>query len=160
MTYRRAGSGSEPALAAVRAAVAGRPGLGLLLLHGSRSRGEEHTGSDWDFGYLADVSVDGDTDVSVDSDTEVSVDKATDVSVDPAALYDTIASALGTDAVDLADLRTSSALLRFEAARDGVVVVGAEEEHRRFVLEAVHFWCDAGPVIRRAQAEVLAGLDR
>lgn len=28
------------------------PGLGLLVLHGSRARGDAHQRSDWDFAYL------------------------------------------------------------------------------------------------------------
>ena len=61
--------------------------------------------------------------------------------------------------VDLADLATTSALLRFRAARDGVPLVERPSgTFRRFQLEAVRFWCDAGPVIRAAHADVLASL--
>lgn len=110
-------------------------GLRLLVLHGSRSRGDEHDGSDWDFGYLADDAF------------------------DPAALLDDFGRLLGTDALDLADLARSSALLRFRAARDGRSVYQREPDaHLRFVHEAVQFWCDAEAVIRRAQAGVLAEL--
>ena len=66
---------------------------------------------------------------------------------------------LGTDDVDLVDLATASALLRFRAARDGVLLLEARPEaFLDFRLEAVRFWCDAGPVIRAAQADVLASL--
>ncbi|MBC3194244.1 nucleotidyltransferase domain-containing protein [Pseudonocardia sp. C8] len=119
---------------ALRAAAARTPGLDLLLLHGSRSRGEAHPGSDWDLGYLGEV--------------------------DPARLLDAVASALGTNRVDLVDLARATALLRFEAARDGVCIHETAGSHRRFVVDATTFWCDAGPVIRRAQDEVLAELGR
>ena len=67
--------------------------------------------------------------------------------------------AVGTDAVDLADLTTASALLRFRAARDGVALLERPPgAFLQFRLEAVRFWCDAGPVIRTAQADVLAAL--
>lgn len=118
---------------AVRSVAARTPDLDLLLLHGSRSRGEAHAGSDWDLGYLG--------------------------AVDPVALLDGVAGALGTDDIDVVDLSRASALLRFEAARDGLRLAGKPETHERFVLDAVRFWCDAGPVIRRAQDDVLAGLD-
>lgn len=121
-------------LDAVRAVAARAEGLELLLLHGSRSRGTAHPGADWDLGYLGDI--------------------------DPAELLDAVASALGTDDVDLVDLARAGALLRFEAARDGVLLCGADEVHLRYVLDATMFWCDAGPVIRQAQDEVLAELGR
>jgi predicted nucleotidyltransferase len=112
-------------------------GVELLVLHGSRARGDAGPTSDWDLGYLPDPGAD----------------------VDPAALLDLLASALGTDAVDLVDLRRASALLRFRAARDGVALIETRPEaFLDFRLEAVRFWCDAEPVIRAAQAEVLASL--
>ena len=119
---------------AVRAVASRTPGLELLLLHGSRSRGEAHPGSDWDLGYLGDV--------------------------DSAGLLDAITSALGTDAVDLVDLARTTALLRFEAARDGICLYESVGAHLDFVLDATRFWCDAGPVIRRSQHDVLAELGR
>ena len=110
-------------------------GLRLLVLHGSRARGDQHDGSDWDFGVLADDSF------------------------DLAALVVSLTTLLGTDAVDLVDLRRASALLRYRTARDGVVVLERPEgEFLRFQLEAVQFWCDAGPVIRAAQRDVLRAL--
>jgi hypothetical protein len=66
---------------------------------------------------------------------------------------------LGTDAVDLVDLAATSALLRFRAARDGAVLLERRDgAFLDFHLEAVRYWCDAGPVIRAAQADVLASL--
>ncbi len=70
-----------------------------------------------------------------------------------------MSDALGTDDVDLVDLARSSALLRFEAAGHGrCIYESAPGNADAFVLGATIFWCDAEPVIRRAQAAVLAGL--
>ncbi len=116
-------------------AAADLPGMRLLVLHGSRARGDAGPRSDWDFGYLADDRL------------------------DPATLHARLTVAVQTDAVDLVDLAGASALLRFRTARDGMPLfecpAGAFEE---FQLDAVRFWCDAGPVIRAAQADVLAAL--
>lgn len=110
-------------------------GVDLLVLHGSRARGDAGAKSDWDFAVLTD----GTTDLT--------------------SLSAVLTRLLGTDAVDVVDLQRASAVLRYRAARDGVVLVerrgGAFEE---FQLEAVRFWCDAGPVIRAAQDDVLAAL--
>jgi predicted nucleotidyltransferase len=110
-------------------------GAQALVLHGSRARGDAAASSDWDFGVLADGPV------------------------DLAALAAALTRLLGTDAVDVVDLRRASALLRYRAARDGVVLVERRDDtFRDFVLEADRFWCDAGPVIRAAQDDVLAAL--
>lgn len=110
-------------------------GLGLLVLHGSRARGEAGPYSDWDFGVLGDLET------------------------DLAALASALTALLGTDAVDVVDLSRASALLRYRAARDGIALVERPAGTMlRFRLEAVRFWCDAGPVIRAAHDDVLAGL--
>jgi hypothetical protein len=125
----------DAALATLRRTAARHDGLRLLLLHGSRSRHRDHDRSDWDLGYLAD----GD--------------------LDQAGLHADVSDALGTDDVDLVDLARSSALLRFEAAGHGrCIYESAPGNADAFVLGATIFWCDAEPVIRRAQAAVLAGL--
>lgn len=125
----------EDAVAALGGIAAHHVGLRLLLLHGSRSRQRDHAGSDWDLGYLA----------------------ADDF--DPVSLHADVSRVLGTDDVDLVDLSRASALLRFEAARHGrCVYVCTDGAHDDFVLQATTFWCDAEPVIRRAQAAVLSEL--
>lgn len=111
--------------------------IDLLVLHGSRARGDDGPGSDWDVGFVATPGA----------------------ALDPTRLVDAVASVVGTDAVDVVDLARASALLRFRAARDGVVLIERDADaFLEFRLEAVRFWCDAGPVIRAAQAEVLASL--
>lgn len=108
------------------------PGLELLLLFGSRAREESHTRSDWDLGYLAGADI------------------------DPDALRGRCVEILGTDRVDLVDLRCASGLLRYRAARDGQLLFearrGLDDEFR---LEAARFWCDAGPVLQRGYEDVL-----
>lgn len=122
-------------LDALRPVAARQEGLRLLLLHGSRARHRDHTGSDWDLGYLAA----GDFDL--------------------ARLHADVSQALGTDDVDLADLARASAVLRFGAARHGrCIYEGAAGAHQEFVLEATIFWCDVETVVRRAQAAVLSQL--
>jgi hypothetical protein len=102
-------------------------GLRLLVLHGSRSRDDSSVDSDWDFGYLADEGF------------------------DPDALVAGLAKALQADRIDLADLTRASGQLRFRVARDGVVIYSCDDaEWERFWMEAVSFWCDAGPVVRAA----------
>ena len=79
--------------------------------------------------------------------------------LDPDALLLDLVTRLGTDRVDLVDLARAGAQLRFRAAAEGQVLhespVGCFE---KFWLEAVHFLCDAGPLIRDGYAHVLARL--
>jgi predicted nucleotidyltransferase len=110
-------------------------GLRLLVLYGSRARGDDRQGSDWDFGYLANPDF------------------------DPDALLATLAEHLRADRVDLVDLAAATGQLRYRVARDGRVLVdGSSHEWSTFWMAAVGFWCDAGPVIAAAYADVLEGL--
>ena len=128
-------SEADEAIEALRPVAEARRALRLLLVHGSRARGEAHEGSDWDLAYLADPDLDA------------------------GELHAAASEALGTSAVDLVDLARASALLRFEAARSARCVHEREPgAHEAFVLEATLFWCDVEPVLRRAYAEVLASL--
>jgi predicted nucleotidyltransferase len=112
-------------------------GLELLMLFGSRARGDDAAGSDWDVGYLGTPAL------------------------DVTGLMTALVSVLGSDRVDLVDLRRASGLLRFAAARDGFVVFEtAPGVGDRFRLEAARFWCDAAPVLMRGYEDVLAGLKR
>lgn len=107
----------------------------LLVLHGSRARGEAGPRSDWDLGYLADPGADLD------------------------ALAVAITSTLRSDRVDLVDLATASALLRYRTARDGVALLEREPNtFLRFRLEVTQFWCDVEAVVRAAHDDVLRAL--
>jgi predicted nucleotidyltransferase len=107
----------------------------LFLLFGSRSQGIAREESDWDFGYIADVGF------------------------DPLPLYTDLVLALETDKVDLVDLSRASGLLRFRAVRDGIVLFEKPKgQYQKLWLDAVHFWCDASPVIRQEYDAVLEGL--
>lgn len=111
----------------------------MLLLHGSRARGDARADSDWDFGFLAD-------------------DRAV---FDPDDLLAQIAEALGADHIDLADLSSSSALLAYRAARDGVVVFEREAgRFQRFWLHAVDTWCDLAPILMPLYEHTLESLPR
>ena len=83
-------------LAAIRRVAERMVGLELLVLFGSRARGNTHRGSDWDFAYLGTTGLDANR------------------------LNAELALALRTDRVDVADLAEAGGLLRFRAARDGV----------------------------------------
>ncbi len=112
-------------------------GLELLVLFGSRARGDAHTGSDWDFGYLATPAA------------------------DITALLSTLVELTGSDRVDLVDLARAGGVLRFRAARDGrVLYEGTPGRGDAFRLEATHFWCDMAPIFGPGHADVLARLDR
>ena len=126
-------SAGDPAEAIerVRATVQGR-GVDLLVLFGSRARGQEGGTSDWDFGYLAGEEFDADD------------------------LLPGLVRALGDDRIDLVDLRRAGALVRFRAARDGIVIYQSQPERfERFQLEAASFWCDIEPVLHRAYDRLL-----
>jgi len=68
-----------------------------------------------------------------------------DARFDPAPLALAIADAVGSDAVDVVDLVTGSALLRFRAARDGIALLerpsGAFLDFR---LDAIGFCATPG----------------
>lgn len=111
------------------------PALQLVLLFGSRARGDAQASSDWDFGYIASSDF------------------------DPLAFYSELILHLGTEKVDLVDLKKANGLLRFRAAQDGKVIFEKTAgEYEKFWLQAVHFWCDAGPLIRREYDALLESL--
>jgi predicted nucleotidyltransferase len=109
--------------------------LDLLLLFGSRARGDVNPQSDWDCGYLAGPDF------------------------DPDEFLGRLVSLLGTDRIDLVDLRRTNGLLRYRAAAEGrplfAVRPGVFED---FWLEAISFWCDMGPILRQGYEEILQGL--
>lgn len=112
-------------------------GLDLLVLLGSRARGDAHPGSDWDLGYIGDPTV------------------------DQLTLRADLVDALGTDAVDLVTLQHASAVLRRDAAVDGQVL--AERDYGTFAafqIAAATFWADVEPVVREAHADVARAVAR
>lgn len=123
---------SDPSQLEAAAGVARRQaGLRALVLFGSRARGDERPGSDWDFGYLG--------------------------TTDPDSLSAGLMSALGADDVQVVDLERASGLLRFRAARDGLALhEDPSGVFAAFQFEAARFWCDAGPILERAYQRVLA----
>ena len=107
-------------------------GLTLLVLFGSRARGDAAAHADWDFGFLSDSSV------------------------DPLTITAALAEAVGSERLDLVDLARASGLLRYRAARDGVLVYEARPGiFDRFRFEAARFWYDAEPVLRPGYDAVL-----
>lgn len=119
---------------ALRPLAARTHGLELLLLVGSRARGQAHPASDVDLAVLVDPVF------------------------DLAGFTAEVTMALGRDDVDVADLARANALFRFEAAAHGILIHGDPDAHFAFRLQAVHFWCDAGPLIRQAYDHTLARL--
>ena len=113
------------------------PGLELLLLFGSRARGDVHPGSDWDLGYLAGPEF------------------------DPDDLLARLVLDLETDRIDLVNLDRANGLLRYRAAAEGSPLFESDPDRfARFWFEAVSFWCDMGPIIRAGYEEILKGLSR
>ena len=113
------------------------PGLQMLILFGSRARGESHPGSDWDFGYLATREF------------------------DPTAFLARLIPLLGTDRIDIADLDRTNGLLRYRAAAEGKTLFEAEPgSFDDFWLEAVPFWWDMGPIFEAGYEEILRGLEK
>lgn len=126
---------TEQRLTALQQAAARAPGLELLVLFGSRARGECRRGSDWDLGFLSGPGF------------------------DPDALLADAALILQSDRVDLVDLGRASGLLRFRAATDGRALFEAHPgSFDAFCIDAARFWLDVAPVLDRAYAELLAGI--
>lgn len=107
----------------------------MIAVFGSRARGDAAASSDWDVGVLGDPGFDAD------------------------GLRAQLAEYFATDRIDLVDLDRAGGQLRYRVARDGkAVFVRDDGEWDRFWTEAVSFWCDAGPVLRRAYAGLLQEL--
>ena len=128
---------SDPLLRTIADKVRATQGLELLLLFGSRARGDAGSRSDWDFGFTGSPAL------------------------DVASLLAILTLSTGSDRTDLVDLRRASGLLRYRAARDGMLIFEARAGlFDGFWFDAVQFWCDAGPLLERGYAEVLERLDR
>ena len=116
----------EVVVSAARATV----GLEVLILFGSRARGDARPGADWDFGYLADEAA------------------------DVPGLLSALVENLEDDHVDLVDLRRASGLLRYRAACDGRLVHEATDGLFRPVPPR------SGAVLVRERNGIRAGLRR
>ncbi|HSS49205.1 MAG TPA: nucleotidyltransferase domain-containing protein [Thermoanaerobaculia bacterium] len=112
------------------------PGLELLLLFGSRARGDAHSGSDWDFSYLAGAVF------------------------DPDDFLARLVLGLKTDRIDLVNLRRTSGLLRYRVAAEGQPIFEKNPGNfERFWFKAVSFWWDMGPIFKAGYEEILQDLE-
>jgi predicted nucleotidyltransferase len=111
------------------------PELTLLVLHGSRARGDEWSGSDWDFAYRANPGI------------------------DELGLRAELSRRVGSDAVDVLDLDGAGGLVRYRVARDGRPLYEAQPKaFENFALAAIRFWLDASHALREGYAGVLESL--
>jgi predicted nucleotidyltransferase len=124
-----------PELQQVTALARTSPGLELLVLFGSRARGDSHSRSDWDFGYLATRNF------------------------DPADLLAHLVLLFGTDRIDLVDLNRTNGILRFRVAAEGQTLFESRPgTFDDFWLEAVPFWWDMATIFQAGYEEILRGL--
>ena len=77
---------------------------------------------------------------------------------DPDALLLELVTRLDTDRVDLVDLERAGRIPVPGGRRRAMLHENQTGGFEKFWLEAVHFWCDAGPLIRDGYAHVLARL--
>ena len=116
--------------------LASYPDLRLLVLFGSRARGDAADGADWDFGHVAGDQFRSDR------------------------LLADLTRAVKSDRIDLVDLTRAGGQLRYRAARDAQLLFESPPgQCARFWVDAVSFWCDAGSVLKRAYADVLDRLN-
>ena len=149
MTWRSAASGHRPVydagmqrsqsdslLDAVAATAQATVGLDLLILFGSRARGDARPGADWDFGYLAD--------------------EVADVS----ALLAALVEVLDNDHIDLVDSRSRqrSAALSGGVRRTAGVRGQVRPVRYHYRLQAAQFWCDNAPVFELGYEDILEAL--
>ncbi len=70
-------------------------------------------------------------------------------------LHEALADALGTDRLDLVDLRRASPVLRYEVLRSGKpIYISDESIKERYELDTIHLYRDTEPM-RRRQGVVL-----
>jgi predicted nucleotidyltransferase len=128
---------AQLAIDRVSALAASAPGLRMLILFGSRARGDAQRRSDWDLAYTADPGFDAD------------------------GFMNALAGLLAADRIDMIDVDRAGGQLRYRVARDGRVLhVDDESRFERFWLDAVSFWCDAEPIVGRGYDALLAELGR
>ena len=135
--WRARRSVSGPPFDRLAAIARSTAGLDLLIVFGSRARGDARPDSDWDIGYLANETA------------------------DVPGLLARLVEALDNDRVDLVDLRSAGGLLRYRAAREGrLAYEAAADLFDRYRLDAACFWCDNAPLFERGYDDVLESLPR
>lgn len=113
------------------------PGLELLVLFGSAAKGRTRRGSDLDLGVWCDGAADLD------------------------AIYLALAPRLGTDRLDLADLRRAGPLLAFEVARTGRLLYERRPgAFRQFQSLAARRYWDTEKVRRARRRAIQVFLER
>lgn len=76
-------------------------------------------------------------------------------------LWDEIAEALGSERLDLVDLRTAAPVLLFEIIRTGRPIYASDEATREhFVLDVLHLYRDTAPLRRRQRTALKRRMDR
>lgn len=76
-------------------------------------------------------------------------------------LWDEISLALGTERLDIVDLRRASPVLLFEIIRSGRLIYSSDEAAReRFVLDVLHLYRDTAPLRRRQMVALKRRMDR
>lgn len=105
----------------------------MLVLFGSRARGDAWDGSDWDIAYRGNVN---------EQD-----------------LHAALIEAIGTERVDLVNMDGAGGLIRYRIARDGrCLFEGHPGAFEDFSIEAIGFWLDISDIVRREYDGVLSGL--
>ena len=135
----RAASGppSDAPFDALGRAARSTGGLGLLIVFGSRARGDARPDADWDIGYVANEPA------------------------DIPGLLAAVVETLDDDRVDLVDLGSAGGLLRYRAAREGRLVYEAVAGlFDRYRLDAVSFWSDNASLFEGGYDDVLESLPR
>ncbi|MFW6084551.1 MAG: type VII toxin-antitoxin system MntA family adenylyltransferase antitoxin [Gemmatimonadota bacterium] len=94
--------------------------------------------------------------LAADDPSPGDVDLAVLTAVEPAHTFRAdLQRALGTQRLDLVDLRTASPLLRFHVVRDGRLLYARDDETlNRFELDTLHLYRDTAP-LRRRHREIL-----
>jgi predicted nucleotidyltransferase len=122
-------------LQAIRDLAAVFPGLRLLVLHGSRARGDTHQRSDWDFAYLGQADL------------------------DELELRRQLSASLDADNIDVADLSRAGGLLRYRVAKDGALLYEqAPGTFENFCCKAAAFWFDVADIVRDEHDSILEAL--
>jgi len=76
-------------------------------------------------------------------------------------LWDEIAETLGSERLDIVDLRTAAPVLLFEIIRTGRPIYASDEATReRFVLDVLHLYRDTAPLRRRQRTALKGRIDR